>query len=227
MFKIETHLHTNHVSSCGRLDAATLAEGYQRAGYAAVAVTDHYNRDTFRYLGLDTAASGDFIGAFLDGFRRMEAVCAGLGMRVYRGAELRFDECLNDYLLYDFPDGLLADPEAVFRMGIAAFTPLARQAGALLIQAHPYRKSCTPAIACYLDGVEVCNAHPRHENHNSWAEDYAAQFGLLGLGGSDCHAADTIGRGGILTEELPEDTAGLVRLIREGRFTIIRPPEKP
>ena len=222
MFKIETHMHTVHVSSCGRLDAATLAEGYYQAGFAAVTVTDHYNRDTFRYLGIDIAAApGNVMEAFQDGFRRMEAECARRGMRAYRGAELRFDECMNDYLLYDFPDELLADPEKIFRLGIAAFAPLARETGALLIQAHPYRKPCTPAIACYLDGVEVHNGHPRHENFNPRAEAYAAQFGLIRLGGSDCHAADTIGRSGILTEELPEDTAGLARLIREGRYTII------
>ena len=58
MFKIETHLHTSHVSSCGWLEAPVLAEGCARAGYAALAVTDHYNRDTFAYLHMDTAASG-------------------------------------------------------------------------------------------------------------------------------------------------------------------------
>ena len=221
MFKIETHLHTNHVSACGHMDAAALAEGYQKAGYAAVAVTDHYNRDTFRFLRLDTTAPGDFLSAYLDGFHRMEAECAPRGIRVYKGAELRFDECANDYLLYNYPDELLADPEKIFHLGIAAFAPLAREAGALLIQAHPYRKRCTPAIACYLDGVEVCNANPRHENFNQRAEEYAAGFGLLRLGGSDCHRVGDVGVGGILTEELPEDDAALARLIRSGRYTVI------
>ena len=58
-YRIETHLHTNHTSKCGWLDAAALAEGYALAGYAAVAVTDHYNRDTFEYLDLDTTAPDD------------------------------------------------------------------------------------------------------------------------------------------------------------------------
>ena len=34
-YRIETHLHTNHTSKCGWLDAAALAEGYAQAGYAA------------------------------------------------------------------------------------------------------------------------------------------------------------------------------------------------
>ena len=221
MYKIETHLHTNHTSKCGWLDAAALAEGYAKAGYAAIAVTDHYNRDTFEYLNIDTTCPGDVITPFLEGFRRMEAECAKWGLKVYKGAELRFDESCNDYLLYNYPDELLADPEKIFHLGIAAFAPLAREAGALLVQAHPYRKKCTPAIACYLDGVEVLNCNPRHESRNDRAEEYAALHGLLRTGGSDCHRTEDIGLGGILTEELPEDAAGLTRLIREGRYTVI------
>ena len=202
-YRIETHLHTNHTSKCGWLDAAALAEGYAQAGYAAVAVTDHYNRDTFEYLDLDTTAPDDVMSHFLDGFRRMEAECAKRGLKVYKGAEL------------------LARPEEVFHMGIAAFAPLAREAGALLVQAHPYRKKCTPAFACYLDGVEVCNLNPRHENNNPRAEEYAALHGLLRTGGSDCHRSEDIGQGGILARTLPEDAAALVRLLRSGEYTVI------
>lgn len=221
IYKIETHLHTNHTSKCGHMDAASLAEGYARAGYAAVAVTDHYNRDTFEYLGIDTTAPGDMAAPFLEGFRRMEEACAKHGLKVYKGAELRFDECDNDYLLYNYPDELLANPEELFRLGIAAFAPLAREAGALLIQAHPYRKKCTPAIACYLDGVEVMNRNPRHENNNARAEEYASLHGLLRTGGSDCHRPEDVGQGGILSPTLPEDGAAFVRLLREGGYTII------
>ena len=220
-YRIETHLHTTHTSKCGWLEADTLAEGYAKAGYAAVAVTDHYNRDTFAYLNIDTTRPGDVVTPFLEGFRRMEEACARWRIKVYKGAELRFDECANDYLLYNYPDELLAEPEKLFHSGIAAFAPLAREAGALIVQAHPYRKKCTPAIACYLDGVEVCNRNPRHENHNERAEEYAALQGLLRTGGSDCHRTEDIAQGGILTQTLPEDDAALVRLLRSGNYTII------
>ncbi len=221
MYKIETHLHTKHTSKCGWLEAETLAEAYQAAGYSAIAVTDHYNRTTFEYLNVDLASGADKMAAFLTGYRKMAAACAGRGIVVYKGAELRFDECENDYLLYDYPDELLADPESIFRMGIAAFAPLARQAGALLIQAHPYRTKCTPAIACYLDGVEVLNLNPRHANHNERAEEYAQQFNLLRTGGSDCHRPGDIAAGGILADTVPQDEHAFAQLIRSGRYRII------
>ncbi len=221
MYKIETHLHTTHTSKCGWLEAPEITAGYQAAGYSAITVTDHYNRTTFEYLDIDLHSKADKLEAFLTGYRRMCEEGEKRGIRIYRGAEIRFDECDNDYLLYDWPDALLEDPEAVFHLGIAAFAPLAREAGALLIQAHPYRKGCTPAIACYLDGIEIRNLNPRHENHNERAVEYAEQFHLIQLGGSDCHRKEDIAAGGILSDTLPEDTKELADLIRSGSYTIL------
>lgn len=221
MYKIETHLHTRYVSRCGRLDAQELVQGYKAAGYSAVIVTDHYNRITYDYLGIDPAGPGDRLSPFLDGFRRLEEAGEKVGLRVFRGAEVRFDECENDYLLYGWRDDLLADPESVFRMGIAAFAPAARAAGAVIVQAHPYRQSCTPAIACYLDGVETRNLNPRHDSRNDRAEEYAKQFGLLSLSGSDCHRAEDIALGGIASQRLPSDPMSMARLIRSRNYELL------
>lgn len=221
MYKIETHLHTNHVSKCGHLSASEIVKGYADAGYSALIVTDHYNRTTFDFLGIDPAAPGDKLTPFLDGYRRVREEAEKVGIRVFRGAELRFDECDNDYLFYGWLDDVLAEPEEVFRMGIAGFAPMARAAGGLIIQAHPYRRSCTPAIARYLDGVEVRNMNPRHDSHNDWAEAYAEEYGLIRTSGSDCHRTEDIGLGGIVTNYLPSDVLSMTRLIRSRRFELL------
>ena len=222
MHKIELHLHTTHVSKCGHLTADVIAKAYKAAGYDGVIVTDHYNRTTFDYLGIDLASGVNKVAAFLDGYHRLKEEGDKVGLAVFRGAELRFDESDNDYLLYGYTDELLSDPEAVFRMGIAAFSPIARGQGALIIQAHPYRKGCTPAIARYLDGVEVFNANPRHDSRNERAEEYAEEYGLIATGGSDCHRTEDIARSGILTAKVPSDSMGMMRLIRSRNFEIIR-----
>lgn len=221
MYKIETHLHTVHVSRCGHLEAEEIVSRYKEAGYSALIVTDHYNRTTFDYLGIDTTAPGDKISAFLDGYRRVREEGEKQGLRVFKGAELRFDESENDYLLYGWRNDLLADPETIFRMGIAAFYPLARKEGALLIQAHPYRHGCTPAIACYLDGVEVYNACPRHDSRNHLARQYADEFGLIALSGSDCHQTEDVGRAGILSERMASDSMEMMRLLRSRDYRLI------
>ena len=134
MYMIEPHLHTTHVSRCGRLEAQEIVAGYKAAGYSAV--TDHFNRTTFDYLGLDPAGKGDRVGAFLEGYRRVREEGERQGLRVFKGAELRFDECENDYLLYGWADELLAEPEEIFRMGIAAFSPIARGLSSRLHPGH-------------------------------------------------------------------------------------------
>ena len=106
-------------------------------------------------------------------------------------------------------------------MGIAAFSPLARKEGALLIQAHPYRHGCTPAIACYLDGVEVYNACPRHDSRNHLARQYADEFGLIALSGSDCHQTEDVGRAGILSERMASDSMEMMRLLRSRDYRLI------
>ncbi|MCD7756108.1 MAG: PHP domain-containing protein [Firmicutes bacterium] len=220
-YKIETHLHTSVVSKCGHLEPEAIALAYHQAGYRAIAVTDHYNRTTFDYLGVKLDSGEDKMYRFLEGYRQLSQACRAYGILVYPGAELRFDESENDYLLYGYHPELLQDPETIFRMGIAAFAPLARQDGALIIQAHPYRRKCTPAIARYLDGVEVFNGNPRHDSHNDRAEEYAQMFGMLRLAGSDCHQTPDIAVSGILAQDLPGDGFAFANLIRAGRYTLI------
>ena len=75
-----------------------------------------------------------------------------------------------------------------------------------------------------MDGVEVINAHPRHDSHNDRAKEYAEEFGLIQLAGSDCHQTPDIARSGILSDTLPADTFELAALTRSGNYTLIEPP---
>ncbi|MDO4491991.1 MAG: PHP domain-containing protein [Lachnospiraceae bacterium] len=221
MYKIETHLHTTYISKCGWLGAAPLIKYYAEAGYSAICVTDHYNRTCFEYAGIDLEAEGDKIEAFLEGVKRLKAEAAKHGIRIYEGAELRFDENENDYLLYGFHHELLADPDAVIRGGLAEFAPKYRADGALMVQAHPFRKKCTPADPALLDGVEVLNLNPRHDNSNGEALAFARRNNLIITAGSDCHRPEDIALTGIMSETLPEDSFEFAELLRSGNYTLM------
>ncbi len=221
MLKIETHLHTKYCSECGELTAKEIVDGYLSAGYDALIVTDHYNRDTFRMLACDTTVPGSHLKAYLEGYRHVKAEGEQRGLKVYRGAEVRFDGSWNDYLLYGYCDEMLADPEAVFTMGVEAFYEKCKANGALLIHAHPYRNGGSPTTPKALDGVEVANMHPGHRNRNELALAFARENGLLETGGSDCHETCHIGRGGILVEQLPKDEKELVELLRSRNYKLI------
>ena len=221
MYKIETHLHTVYSSRCGHLDARTLVEEYLKKGYQGIIVTDHFNRTTCQYLNVDYSKPDHAVTLFLESYRRLQEAAAPHGMKIYKGAELRFDGSDNDYLLIGYPDWLLHDADRIFKEGLAAFFARCRQTDALLIQAHPYRCACYPADPRYLDGAEVLNRNPDWDNQNHRALEFAQANGLLQTSGSDCHTTYQIGNGGILCDILPDDDAALLKLLRSGKYTLI------
>ncbi|MBQ4046582.1 MAG: PHP domain-containing protein [Lachnospiraceae bacterium] len=227
-FKIETHLHTTYVSKCGWLGAEPILRDYAEAGYDAICITDHYNRTTFDYLGIDISRPGncpagpDIVHEFLLGYRRLRDAAEKYGIRVYEGAELRFDGSESDYLFYGFRHETLADPEAIISGGLEAFVSRYRREDpdAFLLQAHPFRPKCTPADPSLLDGVEVFNASPRHNSDNPSALAYAKKYGMIMTAGSDAHRPGDNGKAGILTDTLPADSKEFAALLRSGNFTI-------
>ncbi len=217
MFKIETHLHTTTISPCGRMTPEEIVRRYHQAGYAGLVVTDHYRRDVFEKLKDAT----DKLDAFLEGYRQVKFYADQAGIQTYYGAELQFTENHNDYLLYGFSDSLLADPEKILPMGISAFSELARQDGALLVQAHPFRNGCVPVAPYLLDGVEAVNRHDKHTNRNELAIAFADRYDLLKTSGGDFHDPEDICIAGIETEVLPADPMELARLLRGGAYRLL------
>ena len=106
-------------------------------------------------------------------------------------------------------------------MGIVKFSAMAREAGAFLVQAHPYRDYCLPVDPYLIDAVEGVNRHDVHANHNDWAVTYGRRYGLRLTGGSDCHDPEDVGRGGIEADWLPKDSMDLARLLRAGDYRIL------
>ena len=224
MYKIETHLHTVYSSHCGHLDAETLVTEYRNKGYHGIIVTDHFNRYNCDWRGADYSRPEHAVELFQESYRRLLEAAAPQGMKIYKGAEIRFDGSDNDYLLIGYPDWLLHDADRVFKDGLAAFSRRCRQTDALLIQAHPYRGGCTPADPQYLDGVEVLNMHPGHLHHNNNRKtlEYAQRWPeLIRISGSDCHQTHHMAQGGIIASWLPENEAELVKLLRSKNYELI------
>lgn len=226
MYKIETHLHTRYGSGCGKMNEHQIVSGYIAAGYHGLIVTDHYNRDTRWYPRRYPGLPGTDLYGFLEGYYRVREEGECRGLKVYKGAEIRFDGSLNDYLLIGYSDDLLREPEEVFKMGLESFCALAWKDGAILIQAHPCRSSCQPPCkpvpGRWLDGVEIFNGNPRADNHNEDAAAFARSMEhLILMSGSDCHQPEDIGLGGIFTGRLPGDERELVRLLKQRKYTLI------
>jgi len=185
-FLFEAHSHTSESSDCGYLSARELVDLHHRLGYDGIAITDHLIWDGYwRQRG-----RGNWDGTidmFLEGYKRAKARGDELGFNVILGAELRFTESFNDYLIYGIDEGFLRGCPDMCHMGVAAFF---RQFGesVLIIQAHPYRYGNMDVPYSHIHGVEVLNAHERWRNNNEKALALCkSNPGLYRLCGSDVH----------------------------------------
>ena len=209
MYKIETHLHTKLISKCGWLSADTIISGYKEKGYDAVTVTDHFHRDWLGTAGITPGRGIDVAAEFLRGYDAVYEAGEKAGIKVYYGAELRFDKNNNDYLLLGYEKELLNNTDEILSMGIGAFSKTAKNARALIIQAHPFRTGCVPVDPSFIDGVEAYNMNLRHNNTNDKVVEFAKKNDLIMLAGSDCHRLEDIGLSGIrmnLLDPMDEET---------------------
>ncbi len=215
---IEMHAHTSEGSPCGHVPAVEVVREYQKKGFGAVVITNHFDEDLLRDFG---STDRERMERYLLGCRRAAAEGDACGIRVFFGMEIRIVSGPEDFLIYGaVPDFVFEHPD-LCRKTLPQVHDICRRAGALLIQAHPFRSPCRPQNAADLDGIEVHNAHPQHRNRNEMSRQWAADHPHFILtSGSDYHDFDNPSLGGITTEEDVSDEADLARLLREGRFAL-------
>lgn len=217
--KIELHAHTSEVSPCGKLTARELIQLYRAAGYDCIVITNHFSEYAAKRLTEKTART-DFADYYHEEFEKAAELGRQAGLLVLCGYEVRFRVNANDYLVYGMPREIVEDHERIFSMDAHSFGELARKRDFLFYQAHPFRSKMTVTDPADLFGIEVHNAHPRHDSRNDIAKAWAEKFHLHGIGGSDCHRTEDAGRAGILTEETVRNMDDLVRVLRNDLYTI-------
>lgn len=218
MFKTELHCHSVDVSFCADVDAEHIAERYVNAGYSTIVLANHFEAATMRRRG-DTYEQ--FVMRHVDACEKLRRAANGR-LNVIFGAELRFTENINDYLLYGVtPEFLLAHPD-VFEMKPKDFSPIARAAGVLFVQAHPFRNGMTVIDPALLDGVEAFNGHVGHDSRNSIANAWADTYSLIKTSGTDYHHPHHFPDAGILTEKMILSSSDVVATLRSGAYELLR-----
>ena len=223
MYKTETHLHTSEVSRCGKVSAAEMISRCKDAGYTTVFVSDHITPAYFKRYGELTWE--EKISRHLRGYRAAKEAGDTLGVCVLLSSELRFEDSVNDYLLYGIDEQFLLECRDIFSMQIEAFIDYAHARGVSVIQAHPMRSGkCTPT-PLHVDGMEVYNTNPRHENFTAETLAVAVQHGLLITSGSDAHRPEDVARGGIITDTPITSAAEYIAALRTGKYRCLGIPE--
>ena len=188
MYRYETHLHTLPASKCAKASVRENLEAYKALGFAGVFMTNHFIDGN---IGIDrTHSFEERIEFYYADYEEAKKIGAELGIAVFDGVEMSYGG--TDFLIYGLhKDWFLAHPE-IDGMKKSEELQLLMDAGALIIQAHPYREaSYIDHIRLYprhVHGVEVYNAC-RKEFENEMAEHYANAYGLIHFAGTDNHTA--------------------------------------
>lgn len=187
MYKYETHCHTAPVSKCGKASVEDTVYFYKQLGYDGIFLTNHFLDGNIN-LEVRSWPYREQVEFYFSDYEEAVKVGATAGIKVFPGVELSYRG--TDFLIYGLEkDWYLAHPE-IMEMQKTEELPFMAEAGAFVIQAHPYRE------AHYIDhirlfprsvhGVEVINSNMSWES-NELSGSYADHYGLLKTAGSDNH----------------------------------------
>ncbi|MBR3598240.1 MAG: PHP domain-containing protein [Clostridia bacterium] len=214
-FQTELHAHTSPASSCSQIVPEKLAKIYKDLGYSAVCVVNHF---VYEYQGL---SKKELIDRYFGDFERAEKRGKEIGIKVILGAEIRFNENDNDYLIYGVTRDMLEEIYNLLPYGVDNFRKVYKMPDSVFLQAHPFREGMERVDPAILDGIEVYNVHPNHNSKIGLAAVYAKEQGFsIITSGSDFHHPDRKHEGvsAIRTKVLPEDSFHLASILRSGDY---------
>lgn len=207
-YKIELHAHTWPVSGCSELSPRELLTRLKTKNYDAVVLTNHFHNHG------DFLLADDPVGTYLADFHEAKRIGNELGITVLLGAEYRFAENDNDYLVYGIDEAFLRKTIGEFSLSAKEFYQKYKTEDILFLQAHPFRRGMTLADPAYLDGVEAYNMHPGHNSRVAKAARYATEhaFPVVTVG-TDLHHPGHEGTAALRARILPKTEKELARLL--------------
>lgn len=218
----DTHIHTIETSPCGKLGAADTIDYYASHGYAGLVITDHLHEEFIRES--DNRKGWDhIIDLYLAGYRAAKKRGSEIGFDVILGAEMRFNDNNNDYLIYDIDEAWLRNHPYVIRRSIHEFYEEFHNE-VLIMHAHPYRDGNLTVFEDAVHGIELINTNPRHENHTDHAIKLAGRHHEYYLqAGSDMHQEPDRCQAGIITKQRIRDSHEYAEVIRSGNYDLYAP----
>lgn len=186
-YKYDPHVHTAEASACASASGAEQARRYKAEGYDGIFITDHFFNGNCAIP--EDLPWGERVDLYCRGYENAKAEGDRIGIKVFFGIEYSHRGAdilvygLDKQWLYDHPD---CDKD------LFVFHRQAKEAGALMIHAHPFReapylKGMVLLMPELVDGVEVYNSGNREESNNRRAEWYAEEFGFSRIAGTDNH----------------------------------------
>ena len=213
----DPHTHTAETSKCGYLFAAEVVDRYVRNGFSGLVVTDHLHPE---YLSrIDTQHNWDMVmDHYLSGYHASKKRGDEVGLDVLLGAEFRFPENDNDYLVYGIDEQWLrSNPYACCMSAQEFYDKFHNEV--LIIHAHPFREGSAPVQETAIHGAEIINNNPRHPNNNDQALAMCRRHPeYFRLAGSDTHRDGDEARAGVILPERVKDSRAYKHMIETLQF---------
>lgn len=223
MYRYEMHMHTVEGSLCGCSTVEEMIRAFHALGYAGAVVTNHF-------LGGNTSVDRSqpwekIVEEYSRCWYEGQALAKELDFDLLFGVEEGYGEA-KEFLVYGLePDFMLAHPE-LEHGGLPAWSKAVREAGGVLIYAHPFRQRAyipdgrvMPDMA-YADGVELYN-RANTEEDNAEALRVFGETDCIRISGSDLHRAQFDGAWGIVSEKRLRTGKDLAEALKTGAFTAI------
>ena len=215
----DPHTHTSETSKCGHLPAADVVDRYVRNGFSGLVVTDHLHPE---YLSrIDTQHNWDMVmDHYLSGYHASKKRGDEVGLDVLLGAEFRFPENDNDYLVYGIDEQWLrSNPYACCMSAQEFYDKFHNEV--LIIHAHPFRAGSAPVQETAIHGAEIINNNPRHVNNNDQALEMCRRHPeYYRLAGSDTHRDGDEAHAGVILPERVRDSFAYKHMIETMQFQL-------
>ena len=214
-YKTELHAHTLPVSACSRIYAEEMIMRYKAIGAHSILLTNH-----FTPFFISSRTKEEAVNAHVQDYLALKKCAEENGMHAIFGAEIRFTENINDYLVYGIDEKDLSEIYDYLDKGLEYFNAHFKRKGMVVFQAHPFRDNMTLMDTQFIDGVEAFNLNPRKISRVPAAIDYAKKNGLKVCGGSDTHLPEDVGSCLMKTKKILKTSADVAQVLDSQDFVL-------
>lgn len=216
-YKYELHCHTSPVSNCGAASVKETLLYYKSLGYDGVFITDHFIDGNISF-SVRGKSYEEQIEYFFSSYEEGLKIGKEIGIKVFSGLESSFQGM--DALVYGLDKAWFLRHSEWRTMERGEQLDYFRQNGALVVQAHPFRKAWyISRIQLYVqnvDAIEINNACNLDEE-NRLAEVVADSYHLIKVSGSDNHgAADQRHLAGVSFTRPIENVQDFIKAVKNG-----------
>ena len=218
-YKLELHAHSNPASGCSEVSVPDLVRTYAELGYHGIVLTNHFIYDYSTCMRGRSVEEG--IAVWLDDYHAAVEEGKKYGLAVFLGAEIRFTENNNDYLIYGLREEMLPEIYRLLPEGVEYFRKHYAMPDSVFLQAHPFRDGMVEVDPALLDGIETFNMHPGQRSRNAVANLYAKKNGIgIRLVASDFHflRGRDVAVSAIRTKSMPKSSFDVAKILRSGDY---------